>query len=68
MKKQMTYDSAYAELNRILQQLQNDESGLDELSTQLTRAGELVKFCREKLRSIEEDLDKLNQNELNEQL
>ena len=68
MKKQMTYDSAYAELNRILQQLQNDESGLDELSTQLTRAGELVKFCREKLRSIEEDLDKLNQNELNEHL
>lgn len=67
MKKQMTYDTAYAELTRILQQLQNDESGLDELSAQLTKAGELVKFCREKLRNIEDELDKLHQNELNEQ-
>lgn len=61
MSQPMNYDIAFAELHQILQQLQNEETGLEQLSSQLMRAGELVKFCRERLRNIENELEKLNQ-------
>jgi exodeoxyribonuclease VII small subunit len=60
MSKKLTYDSAYAELNKILASLQSDEVSLDEISDKLKRAAELSAFCKSKLRSIEEDLEKIN--------
>lgn len=60
MSKKMTYDTAFAELNKILVALQSDESGLDDLSEKLKRAAELSEFCKTKLRSIEDDLEKIN--------
>ncbi len=56
----MTYDQAYAELNKILTLLQSDETGLDELSEKLKRAAELSDYCKTKLRSIEEDIEKIS--------
>ena len=56
----MTYDTAFAELNKILVALQSDETGLDDLSEKLKRAAELAEFCKTKLRSIEDDLEKIN--------
>ncbi len=56
----MTYDQAYAELNNILTLLQSDETGLDELSEKLKRAAELSDYCKTKLRSIEEDIEKIS--------
>ncbi|MBK8349662.1 MAG: exodeoxyribonuclease VII small subunit [Saprospiraceae bacterium] len=60
MSKKMTYDQAYAELNKILTLLQSDETGLDELSEKLKRAAELSDYCKTKLRSIEEDIEKIS--------
>ncbi|MFN8337578.1 MAG: exodeoxyribonuclease VII small subunit [Saprospiraceae bacterium] len=60
MSKKMTYDTAFAELNKILVALQSDETGLDDLSEKLKRAAELAEFCKTKLRSIEDDLEKIN--------
>ena len=60
MAKKMTYDSAYAELNDILASIQSDETGLDELSEKLKRAAELSAFCKSKLRSIEEEIEKIS--------
>ncbi len=60
MSKKLSYDSAYAELNKILASLQSDEVSLDEISDKLKRAAELSTFCKSKLRSIEEDLEKIN--------
>jgi exodeoxyribonuclease VII small subunit len=60
MSKKLSYDSAYAELNKILASLQSDEVSLDEISDKLKRAAELSAFCKSKLRSIEEDLEKIN--------
>ncbi|MBK9256436.1 MAG: exodeoxyribonuclease VII small subunit [Saprospiraceae bacterium] len=59
MKNDLTYDKAYAELISILSSLQQEETGLDELSKKLQRAAELTKFCKEKLREIESEVDKL---------
>lgn len=54
--KKLTYDSAMKELQVIVNQLQEEAVSVDDLSNQVKRAAELVKFCREKLRSTEEEL------------
>jgi len=59
-KKNMTYDAAYAELNNILSSLQKEDVSLDDLSEKLKRAAELSDFCKTKLRSIEEDIEKIS--------
>lgn len=60
MSKTMTYDAAYAELNKILTAIQSDETGLDDLSEKLKKAAELSEYCKTKLRSIEAEIDKIS--------
>ena len=52
-----TYESALEELQQITQNLQEGKIGIDELAVQLQRAAELIRFCREKLRSVEKDIE-----------
>lgn len=63
MSKKLTYDAAFAELCKILNNLQSDDTGLDQLSDMLKKAAELTEFCKAKLRTIEEDIDKVNPSE-----
>jgi exodeoxyribonuclease VII small subunit len=58
--KAKSFDKAFEELQAIVHQLQSEEMGIDNLSTQLKKADELVKFCKEKLRSVEADIQKIN--------
>ena len=62
-KKKMTYEAAYAELQQILATLQQQEVGLDDLARHLTRARELITYCRERLRAVEEDLEDIFEEE-----
>lgn len=55
--KEITYKQAYEELQLIVQSLENDELEVDFLAEKIKRATELVKFCKEKLRSIEIDIN-----------
>jgi len=55
----MTYDEALAELRNILRELQEGQTGLEALGAKVKRAAELVKFCKEKLRSIEDEVENL---------
>lgn len=59
-KEELTYESAMNELEQIVQRLDNDEVALDELATLVKRANELSAFCKNKLRDIEKELEKLN--------
>lgn len=56
---EMTYESALEELQGITQNLQEGKIGIDELAAQLQRAAELIRFCREKLRNVEKDIEGL---------
>ena len=58
MKKQ-TYDSAIKELKEIVEALQQGSIGVDELSGKIKRAAELIRFCRDKLRQTEGDVNDL---------
>ncbi len=55
--KELSYERAYAELTSILQVLQGQEVGLEELTLHLRRAKELIQFCQEKLRLTENELE-----------
>lgn len=58
-KKEMTYDSALAELQDIVAQMQEDVVNVDELSEKARRATELIKYCQNRLRKIEEEVNGL---------
>ena len=55
--KKEGFDQAYEELQEIVASLQDDETGIDSLSSKMKRAKELVEFCRDKLREVEEDIE-----------
>lgn len=56
---ELTYESAYAELQQIVQDLQGELVGIDDLAAKIARAQELIRFCRERLRQTEEEVGKL---------
>jgi len=56
-----TYQSAWTELQRIVNDLQGGSVGIDELTAKIERAAELVRFCRERLRSTEDAVGRLGQ-------
>ena len=47
------YDAAFGELKTILEALQQDEIGVDELAQKVKRAAELIAFCGDRLRKAE---------------
>jgi exodeoxyribonuclease VII small subunit len=55
----MNYASALKELEEIVQKLQGEGIGIDDLSEKVKRASELIAFCREKLRITESDTQDL---------
>jgi len=59
MKNPPTYEAAYKELQEILNDLKTDEITIDDLESKVKRAAKLAKYCSEKLRTTEENLDKI---------
>ena len=58
-KKKISYDSALGELQNIVAEIEGEEIGIDELSKKVKRAAELLKFCQEKLRQTEDDVNEI---------
>lgn len=61
MKKSINiknYESAYQELQEIVEALQQNKISIDELATKVERAGELVTFCQQKLRDTADFFEK----------
>jgi exodeoxyribonuclease VII small subunit len=57
-KSKLTYEIAFKELNTIVKDIEQENVQLDELSKKITRANELIVFCKEKLRLTEEEYQK----------
>jgi len=55
-KKKQSYENAINELESILEKMENDELIIDELSKEIKRASELIKFCKTQLKSTELDI------------
>ena len=59
MEKQQKYEDALAQLQTLVNKLENDECDLDEIATQLKTAQRLIKFCKDKLTKTEAELLKI---------
>lgn len=58
----MNYEDAMKELQSITQDLEKGEVKMNELTEKLQRAKELLQFCKNKLRGVEGEIQKLNEN------
>jgi exodeoxyribonuclease VII small subunit len=56
-KKTLSYSSALAELKEIMDKIENNDVDIDDLSKLVKRANELTKFCEEKLKKVEQELE-----------
>ena len=59
MNKEPKYEEAYAELQAIVQRMENDELDIDQMTEQLKRAQQLIKLCRDKLTKTDEEIKKI---------
>ena len=59
MEQNLTYESAYQELQQIYQEVNNEEVSIDDLATKVKRAAVLISFCQEKLRSTETEINNI---------
>jgi len=59
MAKKQTYDSALSELQIIIAEIEGEEISVDELSKKVKKAAELLKFCQQKLRQTENDVNEI---------
>jgi len=59
MNKELKYEQAYQELQTIVRRMENDELDIDQLTDQLRRAQQLIKFCRDKLTKTDEEIKKI---------
>ena len=55
-EKKLSYRKALEELESIVKKIEQNEPDVDELNGMVARAVELVKYCKTKLKSTEEQL------------
>ena len=51
------YELAFTELQKIVTEIEKGEISVDELSEKVKRAALLIKFCKTKLQTTEEDVN-----------
>lgn len=56
MTSKLTFDTAFSELENLVQQIENDDIKLDTLAAKVEEANLLISFCEKQLRSIEQDV------------
>ncbi len=59
MDNNIAYKEAIERLEAISKQISSGEMDVDELASKLKEAKELVKFCQDKLKHVEEDVKKI---------
>ena len=59
MKKQINYEEAVSELEKIVSQMENGELDIDRMSEALKKAQELITLCKNKLTKTEEEINRI---------
>jgi exodeoxyribonuclease VII small subunit len=57
--KQLTYSEAIAQLDEIVQLIDNNEVEIDQLADKIKEANKLIAFCSEKLTKAEKEMENL---------
>jgi len=59
MNENLTYEKAYAELEAITKEIENETISVDVLADKVKRASVLIAFCQAKLKSTETEVAKI---------
>jgi len=59
MSDKINYTEAFEELQGIVTEIEEGEISVDELSEKVKRAAQLIKICKAKLTTTEEDVNKI---------
>jgi exodeoxyribonuclease VII small subunit len=59
MEQKISYTEAISELESIVSEIEQGEITIDTLSEKVKRAAELIRICKGKLSSTEEDVNKI---------
>ncbi len=57
--KPESYDQAICELENIVKQIENEELSMDTLLEQIKQAAELIEFCKQRLKTVDEEVQKI---------
>ena len=61
-KKKLTYKSALEEIEAIVHEIEHGDPEIDQLSAKISRALELVTFCKDSIRKTDDEISKALQN------
>ena len=59
MIEKVNYKEAFEELQKIVSEIEQGEISVDELADKVKRAAQLIKICKTKLTTTEEDVNKI---------
>lgn len=59
MNEEIKYTEAFDELQQIVQEIEEGEITVDELALKVKRAAHLIKICKNKLTTTEEDVNEI---------
>ena len=59
MENEIKYTEAFEELQQIVQEIEEGEITVDELAVKVKRAAQLIKICKNKLSTTEEDVNEI---------
>ncbi len=62
-KQELKYEDAVRQLETIVDKLESNELGIDQLSSELKKAQQLIKLCKEKLTKNDNEIKKLLDND-----
>ena len=57
--KKVTYNEAIYEIEEILEKIENEDLNVDELAEKVKRVSLLLKICKEKLQSTNEQVEQI---------
>lgn len=57
--KTISYKGAVAEIEVILEKIENEELDVDDLTEKVKRVSSLIKLCKEKLHNTEQEVEKI---------
>lgn len=58
-KKDLSFNEAVKEIERILQNIEQGDLDIDKLSQEVKRAAELIKQCQKKLKTTEDEINSI---------
>ncbi len=59
-KEKLTFESASKQLDEILQEMENEETGLDKTIELYSKAADLIAFCNKAVNTAQIKIDEIN--------